>query len=197
MANTPIEISFRIFDGKVYLKWAGNNAPVTVYRTSIIQGNYQEKTDWTAEETLGAMVTTGELVDDSPLEYNVYYVTDGTFWNRSERFSLADYAPVIQPDYETVSLDRISWKDAYRNALNKVGASKFTPITVPPGDIAIIAVTGTEEIADRVAAEYNFGEALAELDGITGFAILQTGTFENFTGYDAKLSGSVQVKYTA
>ena len=190
-----ITLTFKVFDGgKVALKWSGNNAPVTVYRTAYIYGTPQEKTDWTAEETLGAMVTTGEWVDDSPLESNVYYVTDGTDWGVTEQFSLGDYAPVIQPDYETVSLDRVSRKDAYRNALNKVGASKFTP---PPGDIAIVAVIGTDDVSDRVGSEYNFGEALASLDGITGFAVLQAGTFENFTGYDAKLSGSVQVKYTA
>ena len=193
-----ISLTFKVFDGgKVWLKWAGNNGPVTVYRSSVIYGNPQEKTDWTAEETLGAMVTAGEMVDDSPLEYNVYYVTDGTNWGGTDRFSLADYAPVIQPDYVTVSLDRISRQNAYRDALNKVSASKFTPIVVSPGGIAIVAVTGADEVSDSVAAEYNFGEALAELDGITGFAILQTGTIENFTGYDAKLSGSVQVKYIA
>lgn len=192
MANTPIEVSFRISGGKVYLKWTGNTAPVTVYRTSVIQGNYQEKTDWTAEETLGAMVTTGELVDDSPLEHNVYYITDGTFWNRTERFSLSDYADYAQGDYTATSLDTVTHGGAFVKTVNSAGRVSLNRLSLRGNErVAVIVMTGTKgQLAEETLSQ--------NLDGCcSAFSVLATGSVNNIAGYGAELSGACQIKYAA
>lgn len=189
-----ITLTFKVFDGgKVSLKWAGNNGAATVYRTASYDSTYAEKTDWTAEETLGALVTTGSLNDNAPLETNHYYVTDGTDW-AYVTVNPGDYTPVIQPDYETVPLNKVPGTDAYRNALNSSGASKFNALTLPIGGVAIVAISSATG-ADLT--ETNIGQLLEPL-GVK-FNILQFGFARPASaigeGYEAILSGSTQIKY--
>lgn len=198
---TPIEIGFQVVEGgKVLLKWAGNTGPVTIYRTSMIIGTYQEKTDWTAEETLGALITTGELLDDSPLEYNVYYVTDGTNWGMTERFSTDEYAPVFDPDYQTASMVKTTAQDSFRTAVNNAGSVKFNPLEMEyvsgENGFALVALTGPEEELNEQYIGAVIGASMT-----CKFNILQTGTVQPPSavgqGYTAKLSGSTQIRYTA
>ena len=189
-----ITLTFKVFDGgKVALKWAGNNGAATVYRTASYDSTYAEKTDWTAEETLGALITTGTLTDADPLEANCYYVTDGTDWAYAV-VEPGNYTPVIQPDYEPVPLNKMPTADAYRNALNNSGATKFDPLALPTGSVAIVAIHSARG-ADLT--EPTIGQLLEPVG--FKFNILQFGFARPASaigeGYEAILSGSTQIKY--
>ena len=185
---------------QVDLEWSGQDGrTVTIYRsTSAIDINpgADEEIDWTGATAFENLTGTSKIDAGLADGTYYYYAVDGDTVVAATGGAVTiaqdsdGYAPEIQPDYEPASIDKVSATDAYRNALNNGGSVKFNPINVPAGKkLAIVAIAGTD------VAETSIATALAGLSGIEGFAVLQSGDVQNFTGYQARLSGSTQVQY--
>lgn len=185
---------------EVVLEWSGNAGRyVTLYRsTSEINITPAEgvEIDWTGATKFENVAGNSKV--DAGLDTGTYYyyVTDGTEVAAATAVTISDsgtYAPEIQPDYVPSPIDKVSEADAFRAALNNGGSVKFNAITLGyesgKDKVAIVAITGSD------VSEKSIGLKLASLTGITGFAVLQTGTIQNFDGYNAQLSGATQIKY--
>ena len=183
---------------EVVLEWSGNTGRyVTLYRstsdlTPAEGGDYNFDGATPFEDVAGNSKVDGGLANGT----YYYYVTDGTEVAAADAVTVNDagtYAPEIQPDYVPAPIAKVSEADAFRNALNNGGSVKFNPIVldyeVGKNNVAIVAIVGSD------VSEKSLGAKLASLTGIKGFAVLQTGTIQNFTDYSARLSGSTQIQY--
>lgn len=188
------------------LAWEGQTGRyVTVYRSttditpSPVDGVIDwSSVDWSAQTVIGEQIT-GSSLKDAGLTAETtyyYYVTDGTEVASASATptSPGTVAPEIQPDYEAVGISTVTQTDAYMRALNNGGSVKLNTLKVPAGALAIVAIAANN-VSDLT--EVKIGSMVAELGNATGFAVLQTGTVESFSGYEAQLTGSTQVKYVA
>lgn len=187
---------------QVNLTWDGaSGKAVTIYRSTSAIDISGDTIDWTGA-TKFENLTGGTKIDaglDDGTYY--YYVTDGTSTAASSPASVEiaqdsyGYAAEIQGDYVPTSIDKVTEADAWRNALNNSGRVTFNPIQIgyeaSKNNIAIVAIVGGD------VTEKSIAKKLAGLTNLKGFAILQTGAIQNFTGYQAKLSGSTQIQYVA
>lgn len=181
------------------LAWEGQTGRyVTVYRSTSTIDTTGETIDWSGADVIGKQIT-GSSLKDAGLTAGTtyyYYVTDGTEVASASATptSPGTVAPEIQPDYEPVGISTVTQTDAYMRALNNGGSVKLNTLKVPAGALAIVAIAASN-VSDLT--EVKIGAMVAELGNATGFAVLQTGTVESFTGYEAQLTGSTQVKYVA
>ena len=185
---------------EVVLEWSGNTGRyVTIYRsTSEIDITPAEGVaiDWSSATPFENVTGNSKIDGGLSTGTYYYYVTDGTGVAAANAVTIEDsetYAPEIQPDYVPTPMEKVSSDDAFRAALNNGGSVKFNPITLGyengKNNVAIVAITGSD------VSEKGIGAVLSDLTGIKGFAVLQTGTIQNFSGYNAQLSGTTQIKY--
>lgn len=136
-----------------------------------------------------------------------YYATDGESVVASVPVSVVidqdsdGYADEIQDDYVPTSIEKVSMADAYRNALNNGGSTKFNPIVLPfdtsvsgaKNKVAVVVILGgADELTEAALGTTLSGKCRS-------FAILQSGEIYGSNkigaGYEAQFSGSTQVKY--
>ena len=186
----------------VALSWEGNTGRyVTVYRSESeisLTPAEGEEIDWSGAVKVADKVTDSG-VHDAGLEPGTYYyyATDGIETVAATGNGVmipagTQYAPEIQPDYQAVPLNKVTESAAYMQALNSSGSVKLNTLKVPAGYLTLVAIARSA----TPLVETEIGQILLG-NGITGFAILQSGKIESFDGYEAQLSGSTQVKYVA
>ena len=187
---------------QVNLAWSDQaGRTVTIYRSTSAIDITGDTIDWTGATEFANL--TGTTKVDAGLADNTYYyyAYDGTTVVAATGGAVtinqdsSGYAPEIQPDYVPASIDKVTQDIAFRNALNNGGSVKFDPITIEyeanKDNVAIVVIVGGD------VSETSIATKLASLTNIKGFSILQTGKIQNFTGYNARLSGSTQVQYIA
>ena len=196
MASLRITALTGVTGNEVNVTWAGQQegSTITIYRTTT---DYRSNPDSALDggnlgDPLASGVTGTTYTDFSPTpgETYYYYVSDGTEW-ASDTITTSTL-PEFVGNYVPVNMNTIDQNTLYIQTQNSRGSVFLNPLNIEPGNLTIIALKTTAAMTDATV-----NEMLHNVSGVEAAQILAYMNVSNFTGYQPKLSGSLQVKYTA